>query len=153
MNGPSGGRYYSDSLAEAALALWPNSERPFVVCTGGEPMMQLDESLVAELHARGCEIAVETNGALPVVPGIDWVSVSPKPWAELRQQSGNELKLLFPLEGLEPLNYEHLDFQHFYLQPLDSGALWEATAKSIGYCLAHPKWKLSLQTHKLAGFK
>jgi organic radical activating enzyme len=148
-----GGRYDADALAEAALTLWPSDERPFIICTGGEPMMQLSESIIAEMRARGCEIAIETNGTIPVAPGIDWIAVSPKPRAELRQQSGNELKLLFPLEGMEPTKYECLDFQHFYLQPIDGDALWEATAKTIGYCLAHPKWKLSLQMHKLAGFR
>ena len=152
-DGPLGGHYDADDLADAALSLWPSRERPFIVCTGGEPMMQLSESLVAELRGRGCEIAIETNGSVPVAHGIDWITVSPKPMAELRQQSGHELKLLFPLEGMDPLQYEGLDFRHFYLQPIDRGALWEATAKAIGYCLAHPKWKLSLQTHKLAGFK
>jgi len=152
-DGPLGGSYNAAKLADAALSLWPSTERPFIVLTGGEPMMQLDACIVADMRSKGCEIAIETNGTIPVVPGLDWIAVSPKPKTELRQLSGHELKLLYPLEGIEPAQYEHLDFQHFYLQPLDSGALGEATAKAVEYCLAHPRWKLSIQTHKLAGFR
>ena len=159
-DGALGGEYEMKGLVEVALSLWPFEESPFVVCTGGEPMLQLDERLVNALRDGGCQVAVETNGTLPVALDIDWVTVSPKADAELRQFSGNELKLLYPQqtgEGrgrfLDPSLYLHCDFEHFYIQPVDSPDFPNAVMESISYCLAHPKWTLSLQMHKTAGIK
>ncbi len=155
-DGPGGGRFASaDELADAALAVWPNdgANRPFVVCTGGEPLLQLDQPLLDALHRAGFEIAVETNGTQPVPAGIDWVCVSPKADATLVVQRGDELKLVFPQSGAEPSRYESLEFKHFYLQPMDGPDRDSNTAAALRYCLAHPRWRLSLQTHKLLGLK
>ncbi|ODS00262.1 7-carboxy-7-deazaguanine synthase [Methyloceanibacter marginalis] len=125
---------------------------PFVVLTGGEPMLQVDEALVDALHITGFEVAIETNGTLPVLPSIDWVCVSPKAGAPLKQRSGDELKLVYPQDRLWPEEVQGLDFTHFLLQPMDDGADSPANVRAaIDYCLAHPKWRLSLQTHKLLG--
>jgi 7-carboxy-7-deazaguanine synthase len=153
-DGPGGGRFASaDELASAVLAAWPidDAGRPFVVCTGGEPLLQLDEPLLDALHRTGFEIAVETNGTLAVPPGIDWVCVSPKADATLVVHRGDELKLVFPQSGIEPSQYESLEFTHFYLQPMDGPERQANTAAALSYCLAHPRWRLSLQTHKLLG--
>lgn len=155
-DGPEGGLYaYAERLARAVRSAWPqpvlNGRRPFVVCTGGEPALQLDAALIEALHAEGFEIAIETNGTRPLPPGIDWVCVSPKAGEEIVVRSGNELKIVFPQNGLDPSHYAGLDFQHFYLQPL-AGIEGEAnTRRVLEYCLAHPKWKVSLQTHKILG--
>ena len=125
--------------------------RPLVVCTGGEPLLQLDGALVEALHAAGFEVAVETNGTLESPPGIDWICVSPKAGSELRLRSGHELKLIYPQPGAEPERYEGLDFEHFYLQPLDGPEGEENTRLTLAYCLEHPRWRLSLQTQKLLG--
>jgi 7-carboxy-7-deazaguanine synthase len=122
-----------------------------VVCTGGEPLLQLDESLLDALHRTGFEIAVETNGTQTVPPGVDWVCVSPKADATLVVHRGDELKLVFPQSGIEPSQYESLEFTHFYLQPMDGPERQANTAAALSYCLAHPRWRLSLQTHKLLG--
>ena len=123
-----------------------------MVLTGGEPMLQVDEALIATLHAGGFEIAIETNGTLPVPRSIDWICVSPKAGAKLVQRSGEELKLVYPQAALDPAQVEQLDFAHFLLQPMDQGANSPATlGAAIDYCRAHPKWRLSLQTHKLLG--
>src|SRR5207253_2399460 len=122
-NGPGGGHFATaDALADAVRHRWPASAdtRPFVVCTGGEPLLQMTPELVDALHARGFEVAIETNGTQPALPGIDWVCVSPKAGTELVQRSGDELKLIFPQLGAEPGLYEHLAFRHFFLQPMDS---------------------------------
>jgi 7-carboxy-7-deazaguanine synthase len=125
--------------------------RRFVVCTGGEPLLQLDEPLIAALHARGFEIAVETNGTVAAPAGIDWICVSPKAGAPLIQTTGHELKLVYPQEGAVPERFEQLDFRNFFLQPMD-GPVREANTKlALEYCLAHPRWRMSLQTHKLLG--
>ncbi|MGB8510652.1 MAG: 7-carboxy-7-deazaguanine synthase [Pyrinomonadaceae bacterium] len=169
-DGPGGGRFAAASdLAKAVAAAWPASPqgramlnndaasastshgRPLVVCTGGEPLLQLDEKLVAAFHAEGFEVAIETNGTLLAPEGVDWVCVSPKAGAELTLRSGHELKLIFPQRGAEPPLYERLDFQHFFLQPMDGPARDANTRLAIAYCLAHPQWRLSLQTHKLLG--
>jgi 7-carboxy-7-deazaguanine synthase (Cx14CxxC type) len=123
------------------------------VCTGGEPLLQLDTPLIDALHARGFEIAVETNGTIAAPAGIDWVCVSPKSGAEFVQQSGDELKLVYPQAGGEPAHYEKLAFEHFFLQPMDSPARAENTRAAIVYCLAHPQWRLSVQTHKDLGIR
>jgi 7-carboxy-7-deazaguanine synthase len=155
-DGPGGGRFASaDELADAVAAAWPptSSERRFVVCTGGEPLLQLDQRLLQALHQEGFEVAVETNGTQPLLPGIDWVCVSPKAGARLMLEAGDELKLVFPQEGAPPSRFENLDFAHFYLQPMDGPDLETNTAAALQYCLAHPRWRLSLQTHKLLGIR
>jgi len=155
-DGMGGGRFETASeVAQAVSAKWPakrsENARPLVVCTGGEPLLQLDESLVTAFHQEGFEIAIETNGTRLPPHEIDWVCVSPKASAELLLRSGNELKLIFPQENAEPELYENLDFDHFYLQPMDGPQREENTKLCIRYCLEHPQWKLSLQTHKLLG--
>jgi 7-carboxy-7-deazaguanine synthase len=153
-DGPGGGRFSgADPLADAVEAAWPGSEPAprFVVCTGGEPLLQLDTPLVDALHARGFEIAVETNGTVPPPPGIDWLCVSPKAGAPLVVDRGDELKLVFPQEGAEPERFAALHFRHFFLQPMDSPLREANTAAALRYCLSHPRWRLSLQTHKLLG--
>jgi 7-carboxy-7-deazaguanine synthase (Cx14CxxC type) len=157
VNGPGGGRFATcDALANAVVAQWPaavaGGARPFVVCTGGEPLLQLDAQLLQALHTRGFEVAIETNGTrLPPV-GIDWVCVSPKAHAELVLTCGNELKLIYPQDGVVPEQYETLAFQHFLLQPMDGPERQRNTQLAIDYCLAHPRWRLSMQTHKYLGF-
>jgi len=125
--------------------------RKFVVCTGGEPLLQLDAALIAELHVRGFEIAVETNGTIEAPAGIDWICVSPKAGAELEQRTGDELKLVYPQEGAEPEVFEGLPFRHFFLQPMDGPRREANTQAAIRYCLEHPQWRLSLQTQKFIG--
>ncbi|MFL5402200.1 MAG: 7-carboxy-7-deazaguanine synthase [Gemmatimonadales bacterium] len=153
-DGPGGGKFASASaLAAAVAATWPESDSGprFVVCTGGEPLLQLDAALVSALHEAGFEIAVETNGTLPPPDGIDWLCVSPKAGAELTLLGGDEIKLVFPQAGAAPAEFERLAFDHFFLQPMDGPALEANTAAALQYCLAHPRWRLSLQTHKLLG--
>jgi len=155
-DGPGGGRFTTAAdLAGAVAAAWPDDgaarERQFVVCTGGEPLLQLDEPLLAALHTWGFAVAVETNGTLPVPLGIDWICVSPKAGAELVVRSGDELKLVFPQAGAEPERYAGLEFSHFSLQPMDGPERVLNTALAVRYCLAHPQWRLSLQTHKVIG--
>ena len=146
-------------LAAAIDAAWapdeenPSSGRKLVVCTGGEPLLQLDGDVVEALHARGFEIAIETNGTQPLVPGIDWVCVSPKATAPLAITEGDELKLVFPQHDAPPSRFAALHFTHFFLQPMDGPALAQNTQAAIEYCLAHPQWRLSLQTHKMAGIR
>ncbi len=153
-DGPGGGRYPSAAaLADAIAALWPGEGKPYVVCTGGEPLLQLDEALVQALHQRGFEVAVETNGTLPVPEGIDWVCVSPKAGNPLRARAGNELKLVYPQPGLNPETLEDLAFEHFLLQPMDGPNQAANTRATLAYCLSHPKWRLSLQTHKYLGIE
>ena len=158
-DGPSGARFdSSEALARAVAAAWPAGggapgARRFVVCTGGEPLLQLDESLTAALHASGFEIAIETNGTLLPPPGIDWVCVSPKAGVELALRWGDELKLVFPQEGLPPESLEDLNFRHWFLQPMDGPDRARNTQLAVRYCLAHPRWRLSLQTHKLVGIR
>jgi 7-carboxy-7-deazaguanine synthase (Cx14CxxC type) len=125
--------------------------RPLVVCTGGEPLLQLDSAAINALHAAGFEIAVETNGTRPAPDGIDWICVSPKSGAALVQRCGHELKLVYPQAGLDPAELESLDFMAFFLQPMDGPDAARNTQLSVQYCLAHPRWRLSLQTHKLIG--
>jgi 7-carboxy-7-deazaguanine synthase len=155
-DGPGGGRFAdAEALASACRAAWRgNGEaRPFVVLTGGEPMLQVDEALIAALHALSFEIAIETNGTLAVPRAIDWICVSPKAGAPLVQRSGDELKLVYPQKALQPDEVESLDFWHFSLQPMDGPAVTENLAASIAYCREHPQWRLSLQTHKLLGLR
>ncbi len=124
---------------------------PYAVCTGGEPLLQLDTPLIEALHACGFEVAIETNGTQPAAPGIDWICVSPKADAPLVLTSGDELKLVFPQDGAQPSRFEHLDFRHFFLQPMDGPDVRANTMAAARYCLSHPRWRLSLQTHKLIG--
>ena len=153
-DGPGGGTFANaDDLADAAWRVWPASAggTPLVVCTGGEPLLQLDDELVAALHARGFSVAVETNGTRPAPGGIDWLCVSPKSGAPLVLTAGNELKLVFPQGGLAPGDLEHLDFDHFFLQPMDGPERAINIEATVRYCLAHPRWRLSVQTHKVVG--
>ena len=153
-DGPGGGRFASArELAAAVAAAWPAAEsgRRFVVCTGGEPLLQLDSELVEALHGEGFEIAVETNGTLPPPNGIDWLCVSPKAGARLVVTGGDEIKLVFPQAEAAPDQFERLGFQHYFLQPMDGPDREANTSAALQYCLAHPRWRLSLQTHKLLG--
>jgi 7-carboxy-7-deazaguanine synthase (Cx14CxxC type) len=154
-NGSGGGRFCSaESLARAVGAAWPSngSRAPcLVVCTGGEPLLQLDETLVRALHDEGFEVAIETNGTLRPPVGIDWICVSPKAGAELVVRAGNELKLVFPQLGADPAMFEELEFQHFFVQPMDGPQREANTQSALQYCLAHPKWRFSLQMHKVIG--
>jgi 7-carboxy-7-deazaguanine synthase (Cx14CxxC type) len=152
LNGPGGGRFESAcALAAHVQSLWPGGGRPYVVCTGGEPLLQLDEPLIAALHDAGFEIGVETNGTLIAPSGLDWICVSPKSTAPLAQTSGDELKLVFPQSDASPQQFEGLAFRHFFLQPMDGPDAAAALEAAIAYCLLHPQWRLSLQTHKLTG--
>jgi 7-carboxy-7-deazaguanine synthase len=153
-DGQGGGKFADAiSLANAVAVLWPDLAHgtPYVVCTGGEPLLQLDVPLIDALHAQGFEIAVETNGTIAAPVGIDWICVSPKANAALAQASGDELKLVYPQELAMPDRFTALDFRGFYLQPMDGAQAQENTAAAIAYCLAHPQWRLSLQTHKMLG--
>ncbi len=154
-NGPGGGKFASpEELAAAVEEKWPSSDAPgkrFVVCTGGEPLLQLDPPLIDALHAHGFEIAVETNGTIAAPWGLDWICVSPKAGAALKQRTGDELKLVYPQPGAEPAAFEALSFRHFFLQPMDGPHRDANTQAALKYCLDHPRWRLSLQTHKLLG--
>ncbi|WP_102324314.1 7-carboxy-7-deazaguanine synthase [Komagataeibacter saccharivorans] len=153
-DGVNGGRFADAAqLADAISRAWPvpDTGPAFVVFTGGEPLLQLDDALIAAMHARGFEIAVETNGTLPAPTGIDWVCVSPKAGAPLVQKSGDELKLVYPQPGLRPEQVADLNFRQFWLQPMDNAERNRNTAAAVDYCMHHPQWRLSLQTHKLIG--
>ena len=152
-DGPGGGRFAdAASLAAAIDAAWPRGAAgKFVVCTGGEPLLQLDGALVAALHERKFAIAVETNGTVAPPAGLDWICVSPKAGAPLVLTRGNELKLVVPQTGLAPTDFEALAFDHFLLQPMDGPDRGGNTDWAVRYCLAHPRWRLSLQTHKILG--
>ena len=154
IDGVGGGRFGSAAqLANAIAAAWPiDAETPrFVVCTGGEPLLQLDSALIGALHDEGFEVALETNGTLEPPPDIDWLCVSPKAGAGLVVRQGDELKLVFPQAGAEPAEFEQLRFSHYFLQPMDGPEREVHTAAALQYCLRHPRWRLSLQTHKLLG--
>ena len=154
IDGPGGGKFATASkLADHILSKWPKGTNtdPFVVCTGGEPLLQIDSELVEALHNNKFEIAIETNGTIKPPQGIDWICVSPKAESDVLINKGDELKLVYPQEGAEPSKYEHLEFDYFSLQPMDSDQLEENTKKTIEYCNQHPLWRLSLQTHKFLG--
>ncbi|MGH7618028.1 MAG: 7-carboxy-7-deazaguanine synthase, partial [Gemmatimonadaceae bacterium] len=154
--GPDGGKFATaEALADAIAGRWPGSGREgrFVVCTGGEPLLQLDEAAVDALHALGFTVAVETNGTQKPPRGVDWLCVSPKARAELVLRHGNELKLVFPQTDLDPETLTGLEFEHFFLQPMDGPRLEENTQAALAYCLRHPGWRLSLQTHKVLGIR
>jgi len=152
-DGPGGGRFAdAAALAGAVRRAAPaEAASPLVVCTGGEPLLQLDAALVAALHAERCEVAVETNGTCAAPEGLDWICVSPKAGTELVIRAGDELKLVFPQPGAEPERFEHLDFVHFFLQPMDGPERARNTEAAVRFCLDRPRWRLSLQTHKLIG--
>jgi 7-carboxy-7-deazaguanine synthase len=153
-NGPGGGRFRdATALAEAIDNAWPDagSAHRMVVCTGGEPLLQLDSEVVDALHARGFYIAVETNGTQPAPAGLDWICVSPKIGAPLKLTAGDELKLVYPQAGGDPEQFEHLDFSSFRISPMDGPNIRENTAAAVEYCLKRPQWRLSLQTHKYLG--
>jgi 7-carboxy-7-deazaguanine synthase (Cx14CxxC type) len=155
-DGPGGGKFASaDELAAAIEATWriraESGGKPLVVCTGGEPLLQLDGDLVEALHRRGFEVAVETNGTRIPPEGVDWVCVSPKAGADLALRAGNELKLVYPQAGAEPDQFAGLDFEHFFLQPMDGQDRDWNTRLAVEYCLRNPRWRLSLQAHKLIG--
>jgi 7-carboxy-7-deazaguanine synthase (Cx14CxxC type) len=155
-DGEGGGKFAdAESLARAVAENWPNGSeaQPYVVCTGGEPLLQLDDALIAALHAHGFEIGMETNGTLPAPHGIEWICVSPKANAALVQTSGQELKLVYPQEGALPERYAGLVFDHFFLQPMDGPEGEANTNAAAAYCLAHPQWRLGLQVHKLIGIR
>lgn len=157
IDGPGGGKFETaDALAASIEKAWTGSEEgavPYVVCTGGEPLLQLDDALIDALHASGFEIGVETNGTIKAPEGIDWLCVSPKGSAPVVQQSGNELKLVYPQveEEARPEAFVDLAFEQFFLQPLDGPDTGENTRLAIEYCLSHPQWRLSVQTHKVLG--
>ncbi len=153
-DGQGGGKFDTpQALAQAVRAQWPASAggRPYVVCTGGEPLLQLDTPLVDALHAEGFEVAVETNGTQEPPPGLDWICVSPKGTAPLKLLRGDELKLVYPQRDAPPEAFVGLDFRHFVLQPMDGVMAREALRATVAYCMAHPQWRLGLQTHKLVG--
>jgi len=155
-DGDGGGKFAdAEALAAAVAALWPkgNFAQPYVVCTGGEPLLQLDEALIAALHLHDFEIAIETNGTLLPPHGIEWVCVSPKAGADLAIETGQELKLVYPQAGAPPERYADLLFDHFFLQPMNGPDRDANTQAAIAYCMAHPQWHLSLQTHKLIGIR
>jgi 7-carboxy-7-deazaguanine synthase (Cx14CxxC type) len=157
-DGPEGGKYQSvPQLAKKIRQFWPQKDvktaKPFLVCTGGEPLLQMDAELISALHEEGLEIAVETNGTIIPPAGIDWICVSPKAGVELLQFCGHELKLVFPQQGAQPEKYANLDFRHFFLQPLDGPELDLNTRLAVQYCLAHPQWRISLQLHKILGVR
>ncbi len=154
--GPDGGRFASASeLADAVVSRWPTDGggQPLVVCTGGEPLLQLDAAAVDAFHHRGLEVAVETNGTRQPPPGLDWICVSPKIGAPLVLDRGHELKLVYPQEGGDPSQFDALDFQHRFLQPMDGPRQVENMELAVAYCLAHPRWRLSVQTHKVLGIR
>ena len=153
-DGDHGGRFdTAQDLAETVAALWMGAGHPYVVCTGGEPLLQLDEQLIAAFHQQGLEIAVETNGTIAVPAGIDWVCVSPKANSKVIVTSGDELKLVYPQLGAEPQQFEHLDFSQFYLQPMDGPHLEQNRELAVRYCQNHGRWRLSMQMHKLLGIR
>lgn len=154
MDGDRGGRYAdAAALADQAAALWADMPEPFIVMTGGEPLLQVDDALIAALKARSFEIAVETNGTQPMPDGIDWICVSPKQGSDIILRRGNELKLVWPQPGLNPDELATWDFSHFLIQPMDGANLPAARASAIDYVMAHPKWRLSTQTHKVVGIR
>lgn len=155
-SGPDGGRFASpDELADSVARAWRGNgvEPRLVVCTGGEPLLQLDEKLIDSLHDRGFTVAIETNGTLRAPATIDWICVSPKAGAELVQHSGSELKLVYPQSGAPPEEFEGLAFDHFFLQPMDGPRTAENTRLAIDYCMSHPRWRLSVQSHKILGLR
>ena len=152
-DGENGGKFKNaDALADKVASLWPDQAlgKPYVVCTGGEPLLQLDVPLIKAFQSRGFEVAVETNGTLPAPKELDWVCVSPKDMNQKKKKTGDELKLVYPQDKVQPQDVDTLNFSHYFLQPKDEAGI-DHTKEVVDYCLQHPKWKLSLQTHKIIG--
>lgn len=157
-DGDGGGSFTNAvALAKAVVSYWPESItdviHPYVICTGGEPLLQLDKDLIEAFHNEGVELAIETNGTLPVPEGVDWVCVSPKSGSTVVVEKGDEIKLVYPQEGHQPSDFVHLNFEHFFLQPMFDEDENEHVKETIEYCLTHPRWSLSLQSHKLLGLQ
>jgi 7-carboxy-7-deazaguanine synthase (Cx14CxxC type) len=157
-DGDGGGSFKNaEDLAKAVVSYWPDSItdviHPYVICTGGEPLLQLDKDLIEAFHNEGAEVAIETNGTLPVPEGVDWVCVSPKSGSTVVVEEGDEIKLVYPQEGHQPSDFVHLNFEHFFLQPMFDEDENEHVKETIEYCLTHPRWSLSLQSHKLLGLQ
>ena len=157
-DGDGGGSFKNAvALAKAVVSYWPESItdiiHPYVICTGGEPLLQLDKDLIEAFHNEGVEVAIETNGTIPVPEGIDWVCVSPKSGSTVVVEKGDEIKLVYPQEGHQPSDFVHLNFEHFFLQPMFDEDENEHVKATIEYCLTHPRWSLSLQSHKLLGLQ
>lgn len=155
-NGTLGGKYKSaDLLAEQIDDLWPKDAQnlKYIVCTGGEPLLQLDENLIKALQQKGFEVAIETNGTIEVPDGVDWICMSPKPNTEIVVKSGHELKFIYPQSDISPENFEQLNFQHFFIQPMDGPDQSNNIQKSIDFVQQNPRWRLSLQTHKIVGIR
>jgi len=157
-DGDGGGSFKNAvDLAKAVVSYWPDSItdviHPYVICTGGEPLLQLDKDLIEAFHNEGAEVAIETNGTLPVPEGVDWVCVSPKSGSTVVVEEGDEIKLVYPQEGHQPSDFVHLNFEHFFLQPMFDEDENEHVKATIEYCLTHPRWSLSLQSHKLLGLQ
>lgn len=151
-DGHNGGKYTAAELASFVNSLWPDgANHKYIVCTGGEPLLQVDSDIIKELHYYNFEIAVETNGTIEVPKGIDWVCMSPKANSDIVVKNGNELKIVYPQKGLDPKDFQALDFNHFYIQPMDSESQEENIIQSIIFCKENPVWKLSMQTHKILG--
>ena len=152
MDGPYGGKYSADQVAETVQKMWPkNEKKPYLVCTGGEPLLQMDEKLIRMIHETGFEIGVETNGTILPPKDIDWICVSPKGGADWVLREGNELKVVYPQDGADPALFEDWEFEHLLIQPMDGPEQLLNTKKSVEYCLSNPRWRLSLQTHKFLG--
>ena len=152
MDGPYGGKYSADQIAETVQRMWPeNEKKPYLVCTGGEPLLQMDDEFISTVHRSDFEIGIETNGTKIPPEGIDWICVSPKANAEFILKKGHELKIVFPQSGMNPRQYQDLDFDHFFIQPMDGPNQGENIEKSKEFVVKNPKWKLSLQTHKILG--
>jgi len=152
-DGPNGGKYSAIEITNIISDLWPESQpsRPYIVCTGGEPLLQMDNTLIETIHDAGFEIGLETNGTILPPQGIDWICVSPKSKADFILKKGNELKIVFPQSGINPQQHENLEFDHFFIQPMDGEKQKENIKKSEEFVFKHPQWKLSLQTHKIVG--
>ena len=152
MDGPYGGKYSADQIAETVQRMWPeNEKKPYLVCTGGEPLLQMDDEFISTVHRSDFEIGIETNGTKIPPEGIDWICVSPKANAEFILKKGHELKIVFPQSGMNPRQYQDLDFDHYFIQPMDGPNQGENIEKSKEFLVKNPKWKLSLQTHKILG--
>ncbi len=153
-DGDGGGQFETaKDLAETVASLWTGDGAPYVVCTGGEPLLQLNDTLIEALHGEGLEIAIETNGTIPVPSGVDWICVSPKANTDIVVRRGSELKLVYPQVGLTPEMFDDYDFDHFYLQPMDGPNPDDSRLQTVDYCMKHSKWKLSTQMHKLIGIR
>lgn len=155
-DGTEGGKYHAESLAQKVAELWPHDDRGsrrYVVCTGGEPLLQLDKELIDAFHVQGFEVAIETNGTRKAPEGLDWICMSPKPNTDLKLISGDEIKLVYPQPALTPEQFSHLDFRYFFLQPMDGPDLVKNTQMTLNYCRNHPQWRVSIQTHKYVGIR